>query len=128
MDSLKRSLTQVIEPADTAVLITAAPVDRRRSFPKWCEKNADFTLIGGGEGDGEALEGVILAEANAVGAKLSPDAVRLLVKTLAQEGDCRLCGLGAFQKPVVTRIVRNRQWRRICVAMSTLVTLAPKGA
>jgi len=31
------------------VLVTAAPVDRRRSFPKWCEKNADFLLADGGE-------------------------------------------------------------------------------
>ena len=74
-----QQLLQQLNPADTAVLITAAPVDRRRSFPKWCEKNADFTLVGGGDGDGEALEGVILGEAKLLGAKLSPDAVRLLL-------------------------------------------------
>ena len=79
---LVEDLQQILEsvnPAETTILITAAPVDRRRSFPKWCEKNADFTLVGGGEGDGEALEGVILAEAKAVGATLSPDAARLLL-------------------------------------------------
>ncbi len=79
---LVEDLQQILEsvnPADTAVLVTAAPIDRRRSFPKWCEKNADFTLVGGGEGDGEALEGVVLAEAKAVGATLSPDAGRLLL-------------------------------------------------
>jgi DNA polymerase-3 subunit delta len=68
-----------VNPAETAVLITAAPVDRRRSFPKWCEKNADFVLVGGDDGDGSALEGVILAEARAAGAALSPDATRLLL-------------------------------------------------
>ena len=31
------------------MLITAAPVDRRRSFAKWCEKNSDFALADGGE-------------------------------------------------------------------------------
>jgi DNA polymerase-3 subunit delta len=68
-----------LNPAETAVLITAAPVDRRRAFPKWCEKNADFTLIGGDDGDGSALEGVVLAEAKAVGATFSPDAAGLLL-------------------------------------------------
>jgi DNA polymerase-3 subunit delta len=74
-----QQILAAVNPADTAVLITAAPVDRRRSFPKWCEKTADFTLVGGGEDDGEALAGVVLAEAQAVGATLSPDAVRLLL-------------------------------------------------
>jgi DNA polymerase III subunit delta len=68
-----------INPADTAVLITAAPVDRRRAFPKWCEKNADFTLVGG-EGDGaEALAGVVLAEAQRLGATFAPGAIELLL-------------------------------------------------
>ena len=42
-----QQLLQSVNPEETAVLITAAPVDRRRSFPKWCEKNADFVLVGG---------------------------------------------------------------------------------
>jgi len=68
-----------IDPADTAVLVTAAPVDRRRAFPKWCEKNADFTLVGG-EGDGaEALAGVVLAEAQRLGATFAPGAIELLL-------------------------------------------------
>jgi len=67
-----------INPGETAVLITAAPVDRRRAFPKWCEKNADFTLVGGDD-DGDALEGVVLAEARAIGVTIAPDATRLLL-------------------------------------------------
>ena len=35
----------------------AAPVDRRRSFAKWCEKNSNFVLADGGEGGDEALAG-----------------------------------------------------------------------
>ena len=54
---LVEDLQQILEnvnPADTAVLVTAAPIDRRRSFPKWCEKNGDFALVGGdGEGVGQ---------------------------------------------------------------------------
>jgi DNA polymerase III subunit delta len=65
-------------PAEVAVIITAAPVDRRRSFPKWCEKEGDFVLIGG-DNDGGALAAVVLAEARALGAGISPEAVELLV-------------------------------------------------
>ncbi|HYP16041.1 MAG TPA: DNA polymerase III subunit delta [Opitutus sp.] len=68
-----------IDPAETAVLITAAPIDRRRAFPKWCEKNADFTLIAADDGDGSALEGVVLAEAKRLGVAIAPDAARLLL-------------------------------------------------
>jgi len=64
-------------PTETAILVTAAPVDRRRSFPKWCEKNADFVLIG--EGDEGAMEGVLLAEARALGTTITPDAARLML-------------------------------------------------
>jgi DNA polymerase-3 subunit delta len=73
-----QQILQALKPEETSVLITAAPVDRRRSFPKWCEKNADFTLVGGDEGS-DALEAVVLAEARAIGATLSPDAGRLLL-------------------------------------------------
>lgn len=68
-----------IDPAETAVLITAAPVDRRRAFPKWCEKNADFTLIGGDDGDSAALETLAFAEAKSLGTSIDPDAARLLI-------------------------------------------------
>lgn len=74
-----QQILETVNPADTAVLITAAPVDRRRSFPKWCEKNADFTLVGGDDSDGSALEGVVLAEARSLGVSLAPDAARLLL-------------------------------------------------
>ena len=79
VEDLQQMLEQV-NPADTVVLITAAPVDRRRAFPKWCEKNADFTLIeGGGNDDGAALESVVLAEARSLGVTISSDAARLLL-------------------------------------------------
>ncbi len=74
-----QEILEKINPAETAVLITASPIDRRRAFPKWCEKNADFALIGGDDGDGSALEGVVLAEAKSLGVAFAPDAVRLLL-------------------------------------------------
>ena len=60
-------------------MITAAPVDRRRSFPKWCEAHADFTLTGDGDNAAEALVGVALAEAKECGATFGPGAVEILL-------------------------------------------------
>ncbi|MES1166561.1 MAG: DNA polymerase III subunit delta [Pseudomonadota bacterium] len=94
-----------VNPDETAVLLTAAPVDRRRSFPKWCEKNADFALAGG-EGDdaGEALAGVVLAEAKSLGASFGPGAVELLLARIGP--NTRLLveetsKLAAYAAPVV---------------------------
>ena len=68
-----QDILTALNPAETAVLVTAAPVDRRRSFPKWAEKNADFTLVGGdADSAGEALAGVALAEAKSLGASFAP--------------------------------------------------------
>lgn len=69
-----------IDPAEVAVLVTASPVDRRRAFPKWCEKTGDFVLVGGdGDSAAEALSGVVLAEAKALGVSLTSDALALLL-------------------------------------------------
>ncbi len=75
-----QELLEKVNPDEAAVLITASPVDRRRSFPKWCEKTADFALAGGdGDNAAEALVGVVLAEARAVGVSFAPGAVELLL-------------------------------------------------
>jgi DNA polymerase-3 subunit delta len=77
VEDLQR-LLEAVQPAETGVLITAAPVDRRRSFLKWCEKHADFVLAGGEPGD-DALAGVALAEARGIGASFAPGAINLLL-------------------------------------------------
>ncbi|MES2697018.1 MAG: DNA polymerase III subunit delta [Verrucomicrobiota bacterium] len=75
-----QAILDAANPDETAILITAAPVDRRRSFPKWCEKNSDFTLVGGdADSAGEALAGVALAEAKSIGSSFAPGAVELLL-------------------------------------------------
>ncbi|WP_414662609.1 DNA polymerase III subunit delta [Horticoccus sp. 23ND18S-11] len=75
-----QQILEAVNPDEATVLITAAPIDRRRSFPKWCEKHADFTLIGGdGDNASEALAGVALAEAKVFGASFAPGAVELLL-------------------------------------------------
>jgi DNA polymerase-3 subunit delta len=80
---LLEDLQEILEaanPDETAILITAAPVDRRRSFPKWCEKNSDFTLVGGdADNASDALIGVALAEAKSLGASFGPGAVELML-------------------------------------------------
>jgi DNA polymerase-3 subunit delta len=73
-----QEVLQSVNPEETAVLITAAPIDRRRSFPKWCEKNADFALADGG-GDADALGAVVQAEARSIGVEFGPGALELLL-------------------------------------------------
>ncbi len=73
-----QQVLQSVNPAETAVLVTAAPVDRRRTFAKWCEKNAEFALADGGD-DGEGLAAVVQAEARAIGIQFGPGAMELLL-------------------------------------------------
>lgn len=76
-----QELLDKVNPAEVGVVLTAAPVDRRRSFPKWCEANSDFTLAGGdGESAGEALAGVASAEARAFDASFGAGALELLLQ------------------------------------------------
>lgn len=76
-----QEILSVVDPEHVAVLITASPIDRRRAFPKWCEKNGDFTLVGGGDSasSAEALAGVVMAEAKSLGASFGPGALDLLL-------------------------------------------------
>ena len=78
-----QELLEKVNADEVALVITAAPLDRRRSFPKWCEGQADFTLAGGdGESAGEALAGVALAEARDSGVTFGAGAVELLLEKI----------------------------------------------
>lgn len=75
-----QQLLDAVNPDETAVLVTAAPVDRRRSFPKWCEKNSDFTLVGGdADSAGDALAEVARAEAKSLGTSFASGALELML-------------------------------------------------
>jgi len=75
-----QELLEKVNADEVAIVITAAPIDRRRSFPKWCEGHADFTLAGGdGESAGDALAGVAIEEAKASGATFGEGALELLL-------------------------------------------------
>jgi len=76
-----QELLEKVSADEVAVVLTAAPVDRRRAFPKWCEGQADFTLAGGdGEAAGDALAAVALAEARASNATFGAGALELLLQ------------------------------------------------
>jgi DNA polymerase-3 subunit delta len=78
-----QELLEKVNPDEVSVVLTAAPVDRRRSFLKWCEAHGDFTLAGGdGESAGEALVGVALIEAKGAGVTFAPGAVELLLQKI----------------------------------------------
>ncbi|MBI2518131.1 MAG: DNA polymerase III subunit delta [Opitutae bacterium] len=80
VEALQELLAKV-NADEVSVVITAAPVDRRRSFPKWCEAHSDFTLAGGdGDNAAEALAGVVLGEARACGVTFGEGAVELLLQ------------------------------------------------
>ncbi len=83
VEALQELLAKV-SADDVSIVITAAPVDRRRSFPKWCEAHGDFTLTGGGdsEGAGDALAAVVLAEARECGVTFGDGAVELLLQKI----------------------------------------------
>ncbi len=68
-------LLEAVDPAAVAVLITACPVDRRRTEYKWLQKNGAAEFLGG---DGDALAGLAEQEARALGVSFAPSALPLL--------------------------------------------------
>jgi len=78
LENLKE-LLQVLDPAQVAVLITAQPVYKVRSFYKWVQKNADFTLIEAGKDSAQALAGLIQETCEELGVSMSNDAIQLLI-------------------------------------------------
>lgn len=74
-----QEILAALDPAAGPVVVSAAPVDRRRAFPKWCEKHGAFLPAGGGDDAAGALPAVAQAEAAALGARFGEGAVELLL-------------------------------------------------
>lgn len=76
-----QTLLGSLNPAEVAVLITASPIDRRKSFYKWCEKTADFAFVGAANAEdaAEALATTALAEARMLGVEFERDGLALLL-------------------------------------------------
>lgn len=93
-----QELLATIRPEEVAVLITASPIDRRRSFAKWCEANAEFVLSGGGDGakgSGPDWRAIADAECARCDVRLAGDALELLVAKTG--GNARLL-VGEIEK------------------------------
>ena len=77
-----------LDPEQVGVVVTAAPVDRRRAFLKWVEGNSDFTLAGGEAGDEASLQQVALGEAKLQGVTFDGEALPVLIAKVG--GNTRL--------------------------------------
>lgn len=89
VEIIKETLTNV-DPEQVEVVVTASPVDRRRTFFKWCEKNSRLEWIAsaGEKGTGTDLSQVVRDEAKRHGVSFSPGAIELIVGKL--NGNTRL--------------------------------------
>ena len=84
-------LQQTLEEVDREsvdLVITAFPVDRRRSFLKWCEKNSDFHLTGAGRSAENVIIPLIEEECNRLGVAFEEGAQEYLIEKLG--GNARL--------------------------------------
>ncbi len=68
-----------LDPEQVGVVVTAAPVDRRRAFLKWVEGHSDFTLAAGDAGDEASLQQVALSEAKLQGVQFGEEALPVLI-------------------------------------------------
>ncbi len=84
---LQETLCEV-EPESVALVISAFPVDRRRSFLKWCEENADFRLAGAGSDREISILPLIEEECRELGVNLGRDEREYLIAKL--DGNSRL--------------------------------------
>lgn len=89
VEILKEELENV-DPGQVDVLVTAAPVDRRRTFYKWCDKNSDSQWIAapGDRGGGVDLSGLVREEARRHGIGIGEGAAEILVDKV--NGNTRL--------------------------------------
>ena len=85
LDRLKEFLEKV-DPESVNLLITACPVDRRRSFLKWAEKNSAFQFLKAGSARDLGVH--IQRELEPMGAEISQAALILLTEKVA--GNARL--------------------------------------
>lgn len=87
LEGLKAAL-EGLDPEAVAVLITAYPVDKRRSFYKWVNKTAAFKALEAGRDAAQMCAGLVRDTCSKRGMKISADAVQLLVAKV--NGNTRL--------------------------------------
>lgn len=85
-EMLETRLKPILESVDgesVQALLTASPVDRRRSFYKWLLKAGQSEHLSGGGSDPAAFYPLIRRECEAVGAEIDRDAMDLLVERVS---------------------------------------------
>ena len=78
-----KALLGSVNPDEIAVLVSASPVDRRRSFPKWCEKISDAHVLTEGTG-GIDWDALAEEECGTLGISFGPGVVELLVAKITR--------------------------------------------
>lgn len=86
--ALLQDILKGIDPQSATVIVTACPIDRRRSFPKWCEANGDFHIIDGAYKNENDLSKLLEDERLELGVEINPDAGKILIEKL--NGNTRL--------------------------------------
>ncbi len=86
--ALMQDILKGIDPQSATVIVTACPIDRRRSFPKWCEANGDFHIIDEGHKNENDLSKLLEDERLELGVEINPDAGKILIEKL--NGNARL--------------------------------------
>lgn len=81
-ERLKPAL-QGVDPAAVRVLLTASPVDRRRSFYKWLQKAADTEWLATDRDTG-ALYEIVMKTAAGLNVSISEDAAGVLIDRVSQ--------------------------------------------
>ena len=72
-----QTLLETVDPVAVSVLITACPVDRRRSEYKWLQKNGAAEFLGGDD-SGEAVTALVEQEAKSLGVGFASGAAQFL--------------------------------------------------
>jgi DNA polymerase-3 subunit delta len=113
LDNLKAVL-EALDPASVGVLITAQPVDKRRSFFKWCQKNSEFTALAAGKDSAQTCAALIVGECEKVGVSMSRDAIELLIgkvngntRLIVAETRKLLTYAGEGAEPISERLVAD---------------------
>ncbi len=74
-----KTVLESIVAEEVGVVITASPIDRRRSFPKWCEANSHFELVGDtGRNSGNNWHALAEEECRKLEISISANALELL--------------------------------------------------
>jgi DNA polymerase-3 subunit delta len=114
---LLEDLKLVLEGLDAksvGVLITAQPVDKRRSFYKWCQKHSDFMVLAGGKDARQTCAMLIAQECEKMGNTMERDAIDLLIgkvngntRLIVEETRKLLTFAGEGAEPISARLVTD---------------------